>query len=69
MGETAKIELLVILAPLNGVFGGNFTPYPKDREKKYQRHFRPKLEVQNFVPFKGAVLNGPKMTIFGHFWA
>ena len=27
MGKRPK---LVILAPLNGVFGGNFTPYPEE---------------------------------------
>ena len=64
IGKTAKIKLLVILAPLNGVFGGNFTHYPQ--EGGYQTHFRPKLEVQNFRPFQGEVLKGPKND---HFWA
>ena len=30
IGKTAKIQLLVILAPLNGVFRGNFTPYSQE---------------------------------------
>ena len=30
IGKTAKIELLVILAPQNVVFGDNFTPYTQE---------------------------------------
>ena len=30
MGKTVKFELLVILPPLNGVIGGNFTSYPQE---------------------------------------
>ena len=66
IGKTPKIELLVILAPLNGVFGVDFPPYPQEGDI---RHFRPKSEVQNFRPFQGKDLKGPKLAIFGHFWA
>ena len=47
IGKMAKIELLVILAPLNGVFGGNSTPYPQEGNirdilsQNWKLNFRP----------------------------
>ena len=65
IGKTAKIELLVILAPLNGVFGGNFTPYPQEGDIRDILGQNWKFKI--FVPFRGRSLKGQKMTIFGHF--
>ena len=64
--KTAKIELLVIFALLNGVFGGNFPPYPKEGDIRGILGQNWKFQI--FVNFR-EVLKGPKMTIFGHFWA
>ena len=64
MGKTAKIELLVILVPLNGVFGGNFAPYPQEGDIRDILGQNWKFKI--FVPFMG-VLKGPKMTFFAIF--
>ena len=54
IGKTSKIELLVILALLNGVFGGNFTPYPQEGDIRDILGQNWKFHI--FVP----VLKGPK---------
>ena len=51
IGKTAKIELLVILAPLNGVFGGNFTPYPQEGDIRHILGQNLKFKI--FVPSGG----------------
>ena len=63
IGKTAKIEFLVILAPLNGVFGGNFPPYPQEGDIRDILGQNWKFKIS--VPFRGRTLKGPKMTIFG----
>ena len=53
IGKTAKIKLLVILAPLNGIFGGYFTPYPQEGDIR-------DILSQNFGSFRGTTLKGQK---------
>ena len=65
IGKAAKIQLLVILAPLNGVFGGNFPPYPQEGDIKDILGQNWKFKI--FEPFRGRTLKGQKMTNFGHF--
>ena len=59
----AKIKLLVILASLNGVFGGNFTPYPQEGDIRHI--LAPNWKFKIFVPFRGRSLKGQKND---HFW-
>ena len=63
IGKTAKIELLGIFASLNGVFGGNFTPYPQKGDIRHILGQNWKFKIS--VPFRGRTLKGPKMAIFG----
>ena len=51
--------------PLNGVFGGNFTPYSQEGDI---RHILGQ-NVQNFPSFQEEVLKGPKNDHFGPFCA
>ena len=63
IGKTAKIELLVILAPLNGVFGGNFTPYPQEGDIRDISGQNWKFQI--FVPFSlSCVRRGYCLTVY-----